>query len=352
MGSLTYVVVCRDGQSSPPGTRTTGLTPTWVHLKRLSDNTNVTPQPAISEIGQGQYKFTYDPETSGEAAGQIDFGSGLTAPADRYADVVLRRGESRLIYSLPTETPGAEGGLPILDEFGQVAARVFDYVGGLSPGEQILNDPTTRLVLNAGSVIVDDYSDNGRDELLGIVGEAVLANPANKLLTDTNGFVTATNGGGGAAPTAVEIRQEMDANSTKLDNLDVAVSSRLASNAYTAPANADVAAIKAKTDNLPTSPAAVGSAMTLANNAVNAAAIAPDAGTELAAALLGTALGTGEWASVTVADALKAAWADGYGKVVLDLAQQKLFLYAPDGTTLVKTFNLNSATAPTSRIPA
>jgi hypothetical protein len=52
-----------------------------------------------------------------------------------------------------------------------------------------------------------------------------------------------------SGPTAVEIRQEIDANSTKLD---VAVGTRLAGSAYTAPANSDVAAIKAKTDALNT----------------------------------------------------------------------------------------------------
>jgi hypothetical protein len=52
-----------------------------------------------------------------------------------------------------------------------------------------------------------------------------------------------------SGPTAVEIRQEIDANSTKLD---VAVGTRLAGSSYTAPANSDVAAIKAKTDALNT----------------------------------------------------------------------------------------------------
>lgn len=45
---------------------------------------------------------------------------------------------------------------------------------------------------------------------------------------------------------------------TNLDNLDVAVSTRLASGSYTAPDNAGITAIKAKTDNLPASPAATG----------------------------------------------------------------------------------------------
>lgn len=45
--------------------------------------------------------------------------------------------------------------------------------------------------------------------------------------------------------------------------LDVAVSTRLASASYTTPDNTSIAAIKTKTDNLPASPAATGAAMTL-----------------------------------------------------------------------------------------
>ena len=67
-----------------------------------------------------------------------------------------------------------------------------------------------------------------------------------------------------SGPTAVQIRQEIDANSTKLD---AAISTRLAGSAYTAPANSDITAIKAKTDNLPAAPAAVSNIPTAAQNA-------------------------------------------------------------------------------------
>lgn len=50
-----------------------------------------------------------------------------------------------------------------------------------------------------------------------------------------------------SGPSAVEIRQEMDSNSTKLANLDASVSSRLAGSAAT-----ELAAVKAKTDALNT----------------------------------------------------------------------------------------------------
>ena len=53
-----------------------------------------------------------------------------------------------------------------------------------------------------------------------------------------------------SGPTAVEIRQEIDANSTKLD---AAISSRMAASEAT-----KLDAVKAKTDNLPASPAATG----------------------------------------------------------------------------------------------
>ncbi len=51
--------------------------------------------------------------------------------------------------------------------------------------------------------------------------------------------------GAGNAPTAVQIRTEMDSNSTKLANLDATVSSRLASASYTAPTAAPTAAANA-----------------------------------------------------------------------------------------------------------
>ena len=54
-----------------------------------------------------------------------------------------------------------------------------------------------------------------------------------------------------------------DAAGLGLSRVDAAVGSRLATAGYTAPDNTGITAIKAKTDNLPASPAATGDAMTL-----------------------------------------------------------------------------------------
>jgi len=95
--------------------------------------------------------------------------------------------------------------------------------------------------------------------------------------------------------------------------------------------SADIAAIQAKTVNLPASPAAVGSAMTLANDAVSAAALKTDAVTEIVAAVLaGVVDGT-----VTVADALLAlrAWARG----VTVITGSEVAFKKADGTTTAFT---------------
>jgi hypothetical protein len=66
---------------------------------------------------------------------------------------------------------------------------------------------------------------------------------------------------------------------SNLDNLDAAITSRMATFTYTAPDNASITAIKAKTDNLPASPAAVSDIPTAATNA---SAVRTNLTTELA----------------------------------------------------------------------
>jgi hypothetical protein len=87
----------------------------------------------------------------------------------------------------------------------------------------------------------------------------------------------------------------------------------------------DIAAVKAKTDNLPASPAAVGSAMTV----------------DMTQAISGTQT------NGTVGAALLGLEAQAVGKWTI--VGTTLTLYRRDGTTVVRSFTLDSATAPTSR---
>lgn len=52
----------------------------------------------------------------------------------------------------------------------------------------------------------------------------------------------------------------------------------------------------------------------------------------------------------TVADCLNAARAQGFGAWILNKSTNQLTLYAPDGTTIVRQFQLDSALAPTQRV--
>jgi hypothetical protein len=69
---------------------------------------------------------------------------------------------------------------------------------------------------------------------------------------------TLTTGDLPSVPSASSVAAAVRTELTEISNLDASVSSRLAATSYTAPANSDISAIKAKTDNLPASPAATG----------------------------------------------------------------------------------------------
>jgi hypothetical protein len=77
--------------------------------------------------------------------------------------------------------------------------------------------------------------------------------------------------------TAAQVNTEADTalsdvglTTTITGRIDAAITTRLATAGYTAPDNTSVTAIKAQTDLIPATPAAVGSAMTLSNAGIDA----------------------------------------------------------------------------------
>ncbi len=88
-----------------------------------------------------------------------------------------------------------------------------------------------------------------------------------KLLVDNiNATISSrsTYAGGDTAGTTTLLSRLTSGRATNLDNLDATTSSRLATAGYTAPDNADIVLIKAKTDNLPAAPAAASDCITAA----------------------------------------------------------------------------------------
>jgi hypothetical protein len=99
-------------------------------------------------------------------------------------------------------------------------------------------------------------------------------------------------------------------------------------------------AVKTKTDNLPAQPAARGDAMALTAGERSA----------VADAVLDEPVQSATPTADSLRAAAKAAWAQGFGKWVL--SGTVLRLYGPDGTSVVRQFNIDSAEAPTERVPA
>src|SRR5947209_5742487 len=105
MAALWYYFSVRDNSATGAGARVTGLTPAWTFFKKLDDNTDLASQPAVVEVAQGVYKYSYDAERNGDAVGQLDAGAGSVTgaalnPADRYVDVFPTRESSRLLSAV------------------------------------------------------------------------------------------------------------------------------------------------------------------------------------------------------------------------------------------------------------
>jgi hypothetical protein len=112
------------------GVPETGLSPVWLTLKKVSDGSDFTPQPAITEIGGGWYKFTQPTDLSEDLTGVVD-GTVTLADADRYVPVNL--------------TP---------DDFGMT-----DLIDALIEGSQELDPNTNELIITRrdGSTVLVTY---------------------------------------------------------------------------------------------------------------------------------------------------------------------------------------------------
>lgn len=122
------------------------------------------------------------------------------------------------------------------------------------------------------------------------------------------------------------------------NNLNATISSRLAAASYTAPDNTSIAAIKAKTDNLPASPAATGDAMTLTSGerTTLAGVVGSTPQTE-SYPTVGGQISLAQSAYVNVQNTLQSS-----------IAGTTKTIKKRDQSTAAKTGTLDSATTPTS----
>jgi hypothetical protein len=133
---------------------------------------------------------------------------------------------------------------------------------------------------------------------------------------------TLTTGDLPSVPSAASVATAVRTELTEISNLDASVSSRLASGSYTAPANSDITAIKAKTDNIPASPAAVSDIPTTAQiaTAVEGSLLNEADGQAVLNAIVG-AIGNTNLSEVSLVAAVRADLERNGGKLInLDAA--------------------------------
>ena len=184
----------------------------------------------------------------GSVALSVNYGPSMQFTATRSGTTAT----ATLAYSYP---------LVVGDEFTVTGASNSEWTSTYTIASVVSGTSVTFTVPNTHSATA------GTGALMQTTGTAVLDPTAVASAvwgaasrTITGGLVdtatTLTNAPTVPTPSQIasQVRTEL---TSELSNLDASVSSRLAGSAYTAPANSDISAIKAKTDNLPASPAAV-----------------------------------------------------------------------------------------------
>lgn len=182
--------------------------------------------------------------SSGTGTGQLDFTSG-----------VVKTNLAQILGTALTETSG------------QIAAGFKKFFNIASPAATMDHGVLVDTVTTATTATNLTNAPTSGDFTSTMKTSLSAATPA-VTVSDKTGF-SLSSGGVQAIWDALTSALTTVGSIGKLlvTDIDATVSSRLAGASYTAPDNSDIAAIKAKTDNLPASPAAVSDIPTAVDNA-------------------------------------------------------------------------------------
>jgi len=224
--SVTYVLYFTS-QGAPK----TGLNPSIITYKKVSDNSDVASPPAVSEVGGGLYKFTSTPT---EAIGVVVDGGAMLVNPERYKVMQITPHDADLDAQVSTR--GSQTDLTAIK----------------TKTDNLPSDPASNTQVNTRLA--------------------------------TSGYTAPDNAGISAVKAKTDNLPADPASNTQ-------VNTRLAAASYAAPDNAGIGAIKAKTDNLPAAPASEGNVQGHVADAL--AAYDPPTKAELDAAVAPLALEAG-----------------------------------------------------------
>jgi hypothetical protein len=345
--SLSYLVVFRAFLASDGKTPATGKTIAVTISKNggAFGNPNAGATNA-TEISSGFYKFTLDTTDTG-TLGPLAW-RGAEGTINDAGDVLtVAKATNAGFSALPDVASGSAGAVPTT---GAGANQIDVTSGKVKPADGSIVAATFAAgAVDANAIATDalgalELSAGAASEVAAAVWDLVTAGHTTSG-TFGAAMVAAGSAGDPWATTLPGSYGAGTAGNILGNRLDAAVSTRLASSGYTAPDNAtiaaiatyvdtEVAAIKAKTDNLPASPAAVGSAMTLASNALTTAAIQDGAITSAkftVGAISGPASG--------ILEQVRQLWRRFFKDSAKDATAGTITTFADNGTTPVTTQN-------------
>jgi len=323
------------------GALQTGQSPTVAVY--LPDNSADGSPPSLTELGTtGVYRFSYTPATAGCYTFVVTAASCLTV----VFSIQVRATERGDTYT----RVGAPAGASIAAD---IAALPTDADVQTAAGAALTSyDPPTHAELTSGLAGLNDLSSVEAQAAAAAALTAYDPPTAAELTSGLAGLndLSSVEAQAAAAaaltaydpPTAAELTSAVSP--LALEATLTAIKGAGWSNETLAAIDALIDAIKAKTDLIPASPAAVGSKMDL-QDAPNAVALGA-----IADAVLDEEVNSATATGNSLRAAAKAAWAQGFGRWVI--SGTTLTLYGPDGSTPVRAFALDNAENPTSRTPA
>ena len=196
---------------SNAGAPATGLTPSLDVYKKVSDATDVTPAPTVSEIGGGFYKFSASPA---EALVVRMNGGGSLAGADKYKVMQITPNDGSLDAMVSTRAPESGGNVaaiktktdslpsdPAIE--GNVQGHVADALAAYDPPtraeaasdqEAVLAAVAALNDLTVGEILGGDLSDSlsfPANSLADLVRKLFWVLCNRLVITDASGAFTA-----------------------------------------------------------------------------------------------------------------------------------------------------------------
>ncbi len=327
--------------SSTDGSAVTTGTPAVYYT--IDGGTQGTGAGTATHEGQGQW--SYAPAQAETNGNHVAYTMVITGAINQTVNVwpvsfdptdAVRMG----ITALPNAAADAAGGLPISD----LGALDLDA----------LNTAAVRLTA-ARAQVLDDWVNAGRlDVILDLINTAT-AGLGGAAMRGTDGANTVIPDAAGTAPTAVEIRQEMDANSVDLNSLiagQITISGQVAGlNDFDPAADTvqNVAVCTANTDMRGTDAALLAANYTAPDNTgITANGVAIGGLNDLSFSDIWTGTLTESYAvngaAMTPAQAMHMTWSDLRSPKQTGLVWNDFKL---DNTTVSMTFSLDNAAVPT-----